>query len=199
MLNKKSAVAFDLDGTIFEEFLDRDKFFIDKIFKNNYIVFLIDRLARKVNSFDIIKNSMAFLKLRLAIYSLFSNKKYSEIINQYEKWYRSEVKEAIACNIGKLKNRRYKIIVLSNNLFSKNLSLKTGDFLLLTTKSKFKTLKKIKEEYNILFMVGNNMSDDILPANMLNIPTIYLGKNKFVKLFSKFSFQDFETILKFLR
>ena len=95
MLNKKSAVVFDLDGTIFEEFLDRDKFFIDKIFKNNYIVFLIDRLARKVNSFDIIKNSMAFLKLRLAIYSLFSNKKYSEIINQYEKWYRSEVKEAI--------------------------------------------------------------------------------------------------------
>lgn len=203
MCDKKSVLVFDLDGTIFEEFLERDKVHIKRIFNNNKAVLFIDSIARFINSFDIIKNSMIFLRLRLAVYSLFVSKTYSHIMAEYEKWYKEEVLVSIISQIEELMYlSEYEIIILSNNLFSKGIEFSKDKIRcrisLITSSDKYKSLKKIQKERHIKFMIGNNFSDDILPSMILNISNIYLGKSRLVKIFAKYTFSNLKEIIKFI-
>ena len=51
MFNNK-IVIFDLDGTIFEDFIEYDKEYIKLVFKNNFLVLFIDLIARFFNSLE---------------------------------------------------------------------------------------------------------------------------------------------------
>lgn len=204
MCGKLDAIVFDLDGTIFEDFLKRDEFHIRRIFEENKLVLFIDTIARFINSFDILKNNTFLLKVRLKLYSILSLKNHSEVLEAYKSWYKEELKWAIISQIPKLKYvRRYKIIVLSNNLFSNDVVigpeyLTECNFCFITSKGKFKSLKDLKKDYNIKFMVGNNFLDDIFPANILGIKTIYFGKNTIVKALSKYSTEHFDKIISII-
>ena len=60
-MKEKKIILFDLDGTVFEDFLKADKEYIEKTFKKKYLVLLIDKIARVINSFDILSNNMKML------------------------------------------------------------------------------------------------------------------------------------------
>ncbi len=183
-MKEKKIILFDLDGTVFEDFLKADKEYIEKTFKKKYLVLLIDKIARVINSFDILSNNMKMLKLRLLIYSLFSFKKYNKVLEDYENWYidiaSSYLKNKTRISISRLKDMGFNIIIISNNSFASKISL--NDICLVTPKSKKSYIKTLFSDIsnNICYFVGNNYIDDICTAKKCNVKSIYVGKSKFV-------------------
>lgn len=185
--NKVPSILFDLDGTItnFEE-LD-NKIIREEIFKDCPIVVAIDKIAWKVNRLDLIKNTTIMLKLRLFVYSLIAGISYKKVFDEYSKGYVEYSRKEILKHkklIKALKEKGYHIIVLSNNKMADNLFLEEAE--ISSVNSKFREIRKIKEYCYIKYFVGNNLMDDIVPAFLYNVKSVYVGKSKAAIWISKF-------------
>lgn len=187
-MNMPKAVFFDLDGTVYWMFLEDDQIIINFIFGKNVLVKICDKILRKINSFDILKNSTAILELRLFIYCILSLRSPKEVYKLYRHLYLSLAKkrleEAYAYHLFKLEKAGIDVIIVSNNLFSSSIPNIYGHVNIVTTKDKRKKLNELSKVYNILYVVGNNYMDDILTAKSEGLASIYIGKSKLVKWLS---------------
>ena len=197
-LKNKKTIVFDLDGTL-SNFEKIDNQIIDMLYGNSKIVMLLDKFLWSINRFEILKNSMWLLKFRLIIYSIFAGKNIEESLKKYHIEYFTLTYHDIKYNyenyLKRLKNK-YKIRILSNNMFAKGLEY--SGLRVICNTSKRKHIKVFKKYHDMDYIVGNNLFDDIFTGSMKGIKTIYLGKSEFVKIFSTMDFRDIEELTKYL-
>lgn len=191
----------DLDGTLID-FEKIDNIIIAQLFPDGRIINTIDNILWKVNRLDIFGNGYAGLKLRLAIYSLFSKYNLKECKEHYSRIYanlaRIELSSIYNSTLKYIIENDYDIVVATKNVYAKNL-LENNIFkidskkrekikLIVLKKNKKKQFKDLVEKYNgKVCVIGNNLSDDILNSYRIKSPYIYIGKSKIVNLVIRFT------------
>lgn len=178
----KSIILFDVDGTV-TNFERIDNIAVSKCFKTSKIVMWLDKLLWCINRLDLIANNFPLFKFRIWIYSLLSFSNYKANLKVYETVYVEETKKEIAKYYAsqheRLKRLNMEIRFLSNN----QLDTSTSSYII-TVKNKGKyVMKNICGKYDIVFVVGNNWSDDVrlgLKLRKKNKTTrpVYIGKSK---------------------
>lgn len=180
----KSIILFDVDGTV-TNFERIDHLAISKCFKAAKFVMWLDKLLWCINRLDIIANNFPLFKFRIWIYSVLSFSNYKENLKAYETVYVKETKKEIEkyyeVQHEQLKSLNTEIRFLSNNQLDTSTSSN-----IVTVKNKEKyVMKNIYGRYDIVFVVGNNWSDDVrlgLKLRKKNGTTrpVYIGKSKFL-------------------
>jgi len=201
----KQSIVIDIDGTLYEKFERNDKNIISRLFKNNHLVKLLDKLLWNINSLDIISNSMFILKLRLFIYSILSFKSFKKTEREYRRRYQLllgldlENKRKILKKI----NEKYEIILVSNNLYAINVLCKFQDYNIIYSSnvcSRRTQIKEINAFESIAYVIGNNYKDDISLAKSIDALSIYLGDSVFKKSFkADFNISTFNEVLEILK
>ncbi|MEG2348176.1 MAG: HAD family hydrolase [Clostridia bacterium] len=195
IINKKqSVIIIDLDGTLCE-FEKKDKEIIALIFDSSKIVMALDKILRKINNLDIIKTSNGILKARLRLYSMLVGRfdfvdVYEDYHNEYRRDTKQQLKKVYEKDILRLKEKGYEIIILSNNSFSKDLVMKENidaKFILVVTTNKSNAILQLKRmlNINIKYIIGNNISEDIIPSNKQNVNSLYIGKSKIARTLAR--------------
>ncbi len=177
-MSEKKNVAFDVDGTLF----CYDTFH-KKVMKDIYgdfpLVIRIDNIARKVNNLDILPNTFFMLKLIIFCYSMLTVFKvnYDFALTKYQYEYEEYFLRHLPFEIlGKMNNANYTPIIISNNPVIICFKDKLG-YECIYSKSKFKTLRRLKKQKGIEYMFGNSLLGDLLPATLLDIIAVYVGKD----------------------
>lgn len=194
MLKGAKLLIIDLDGTLID-FEKIDNIIIAQLFPDSRIINSIDNLLWKVNRLDIFGNGYAGLKLRLAVYSLFSKYSLQECKREYGRMYEElakiELMSIIETTLSSLIEKDYDIAIVTKNVYAKNILNQNIFNLDVKTRKKIKlvSLKKDKkrkfeemiEEYDgKVCVIGNNLSDDIFNSYRIGSPYIYIGKSKIV-------------------
>lgn len=196
--NEKKTIVFDLDGTL-SDFERIDHEIIGELFPKSKLVKLIDKFAWFINKKDIIKNTMPILILRLVFYAVISGKSPKDVLNKYRQKYFFKTYDDIRKIYPELLKlcKKYRVRIISNNKYSKGIQYKKVKVKYMRSKLKFvKSLKRNK--HDILYIVGNNLCDDIITARLSNSNSIYVGKSKLIKLFSNNSFDNISLVLDYL-
>jgi FMN phosphatase YigB (HAD superfamily) len=196
MFKEAKLLIIDLDGTLID-FEKIDNIIIEKLFPNSRIINSIDNILWKVNRLDVFGNGYAGLKLRLAVYSLFSKNSFKECKEKYAKWYEKlakvELLSVFGTTLNDLISNGYDISIVTKNVYAKNL-LKQNIFsleadkknkinIVVLKKAKKKKFKEMVEAYDgKVCVIGNNLSDDIINSYKIGSPYIYIGKSKIVNL-----------------
>lgn len=196
MYKDSKLLIIDLDGTLID-FEKIDNIIIARLFPDNKIINTIDNILWKVNRFDVFGNGYAGLKIRLAIYSLFSNYNLKQCKEYYSKIYenlaRLELCSIYNSTLKYIIDKGYDIVIATKNVYAKNI-LKSNIFnlnssrrskikLLVLKKNKKQQFKDLVEQYNgKVCVIGNNLSDDIFNSYRIRSPYIYIGKSKIVEL-----------------
>lgn len=192
MLQESKLLIVDLDGTLIN-FEKIDNIIIKQLFPDSRIIDTIDNILWKVNRLDVLGNGYAGLKIRLAVYSLFSKYTLQECKKMYGAMYeelaRVELASVYASTLSKIVANGYKVAIVTKNVYAKNL----------LEKSFFKTNKEISDNLNLVILkkdkkrkfkdmikqydgkvcvVGNNLCDDIINSYKIGSPFIYIGKSK---------------------
>ena len=199
MANKnKKTIIFDLDGTL-SNFEEIDHKIIDLIYGNFKFVMFIDKLLWSINRLEILKNTFFILKVRLFIYSILSRKRAQKCMDLYKIEYFSRTYASLKYNYENyLKElmKKYRVRIISNNMFAKGLEY--GKVKVICNTSKVRHIRYLRRRHNIAFVIGNNLLDDVCSANLLNISSIYIGKNSFVKLFANKNYKKIEEAFYYL-
>lgn len=191
----------DLDGTLID-FEKIDNIIIAELFPDSRVINTIDNILWKVNRLDVFGNGYAGLKLRLAVYSLFSKYSLKECKLHYSRIYsnlaRIELYSVYNTTLKYIIENNYDIVIATKNVYAKNI-LENNVFkidsktrekikLIVLKKNKKKQFKDLVEKYNgKVCVIGNNLSDDILNSYRIKSPYIYIGKSKIVNIVIKFT------------
>lgn len=180
----KSIILFDVDGTV-ANFERIDNLAISKCFKASKIVMWLDKLLWCINRLDLVANNFPLFKLRIWIYSLLSHSNYKANLKMYETVYVKETKEEIA-KYYKNQHKRLKHLNMEIRFLSNNQLDTSASSYIINVKNKGKyVMENIYGKYDIIFVVGNNWSDDIRlglklrKKNKVTYP-VYIGKSKFL-------------------
>ena len=195
--SKKKTIVFDLDGTL-SDFERIDHEIIEKLFPNSKLVKFVDKIAWFVNKKDILKNTMPILILRLVLYAIISGKNVKEILNMYRQQYFLKTYDSLKKIYPQLVTlySKYRVRIISNNKYSKGIQYKKSKVKYMNSKLKFVNCLK-KNNHDIVYVVGNNLCDDILTAKLSNNKSIYIGKNKFIKFISNETFENINSVIDF--
>lgn len=197
---RRKILVFDFDGTI-SNFKEIDAKIIFELFNKSSLVKFLDRILWWVNEKDIIRNSMLLFKLRILIYSFISATNFSYNLCEYKRRYFFYSCSSLRNVIDLLDeiSKTNKVIVLSNNSFTRGITCK--NLKVKYTSSKKKYIKELAKHRDIPYMIGNNLSDDILVAKFLKIKSIYVGKSFFVRILGRpsYSFSSIEECLNFFK
>lgn len=135
------------------------------------------------------------LKLRLAVYSLFGKRTYSQYKQEYQKEYEKlakvEIKKAYEHVLKHILDSGYDIRIATKNVCAQNILLqecfedveiKEKLKLIVLIKNKKQQFKQLLKDYNNnICVIGNNFTDDIISACKIGSPYIYVGKSKILK------------------
>lgn len=203
MKTLKRSIIIDVDGTLYDNFSHDDKKIIEAIFKNNFLVKIVDKLLWSINSLDYISNSMGMLKFRLMLYSILSLKSYSQVSRSYKHRYQKLLTLHIYTKSLTLKrlSEDYDVILVTNNVYALNVLYHDYHVLyapnVLNRREQILTLHS---DSTISYIIGNNFTDDIFLAKRHNIPCIYVGnsilKNKYKATYNVLSFDEILKIVK---
>lgn len=207
MLQESKLLIVDLDGTLID-FEKIDNIIIKQLFPDSRVIDTVDNILWKVNRLDVFGNGYAGLKLRLAIYSLFSKytlkkckKMYGEM---YEELARMELASVYATTLSKIIANGYKVAIVTKNVYAKNLlentffntnkEIRDNLNLVILKKDKNKKFKDmVKQHDGKVCVIGNNLSDDIINSYRIGSPFIYIGKSKAIdfilRLVNKISYK----------
>ena len=138
MLQESKLLIVDLDGTLID-FEKIDNMIIKQLFPDSRIIDTIDNILWKVNRLDVLGNGYASLKIRLAVYSMFSKYTLKECKRMYGAMYeelaRVELASVYASTLSKIIANGYKVAIVTRNVYAKNL----------LERSFFKTNKEISD------------------------------------------------------
>ncbi len=201
-IKESKLLIVDLDGTLID-FEKIDNIIIAQLFPDSRIINSIDNILWKINRLDIVGNGYAGLKLRLAIYSLFSKYSYKECKRRYggiyEKLARVELFDICGSTLSEILNKGYDIAIVTKNVYAKKLLNNRNIFgvdsdtrkrinLIVLKKDKKKKFKEMVESYdNKICVIGNNLSDDIINSLKIGSPYIYIGKSKIISFIIEFA------------
>ena len=197
---RRKILVFDFDGTI-SNFKEIDSKIIFELFSDSSLVKFLDKILWWVNEKDIIRNSMLLLKLRILVYSFISATNFYYNLCEYKRRYFFYSCSSLRNVIDLLEeiSKTTKVIVLSNNSFTRGIACR--NIRVKYTSSKKKYIKELSKHRDIPYMIGNNLSDDILVAKFLKIKSIYVGKSFFVRILGRpsYSFYNIEECLNFFK
>jgi FMN phosphatase YigB (HAD superfamily) len=189
----KRLIIFDLDGTIdgtidgeYTIFRKIDNEIIHELFFNSSLVMNLDLMLWKINEKDIISNSMKLFTLRMLIYSILAGKNPKKVLGYYEKRYieisRKYIFEKFSDEILSLEKIGFKVVVFSHNVYTEGISVCLP---IKALKNKGKCIKELNDLADIAYIVGNNFTDDIRPAQKLGVKAIYVGNSKILQSIAK--------------
>ncbi|MBQ8379412.1 MAG: hypothetical protein IJX34_01190 [Clostridia bacterium] len=192
MLQESKLLIVDLDGTLID-FEKIDNMIIKQLFPDSRIIDTIDNILWKVNRLDVLGNGYAGLKIRLAVYSMFSKYTLKECKRMYGAMYeelaRVELASVYASTLSKIIANGYKVAIVTKNVYAKNLlersffktnkEISDNLSLVILRKDKKKKFKDMVKQYEgKVCVIGNNLSDDIMNSYKIGSPFIYIGKSK---------------------
>ncbi|MEG2310855.1 MAG: hypothetical protein RSB76_02590 [Clostridia bacterium] len=184
----KRTILIDIDGTLYDNFMQDDHSIIKKMFGNNILIMLLDKTLWYINSFGIISNTMKILKFRLVIYAFISFNNPKSVINEYNVRYKNLLRLSIMKKkvlLRKLK-QIYEIVFITNNIFAVSVlkKMKSYDVIYAENLRARKRLIKCSHlENKIDWIVGDNYTDDIHFSKKLDVKSIYVGNSKFKSKF----------------
>lgn len=205
-LKESRLLIIDLDGTLID-FEKIDNIIIGKMFPDSRVINSVDNILWKINKLDLFGNGYAGLKLRLAIYSLFSSKySYKECKREYERLYkrlaRIEFLSRYATTLREIIDNGYKVAVVTKNVYARQMldgNYLSHDFkgeklkLIVLRGNKKEKFKDMIKKYNgEVCVIGNNLSDDIINSFRIGSPYIYIGKSKIITIIINFSNKFFK-------
>ena len=203
MKTLKRSIIIDVDGTLYDSFSHDDKKIIEAIFKNNFLVKIVDKLLWSINSLDYISNSMGMLKFRLMLYSVLSLKSYTEISKAYKHRYQKLLTVYLYTKLDTLKqlSKDYDIILVTNNVYALNVLYHDYHVLyapnVLNRREQILTLNA---DSSISYIIGNNFTDDIFLAKRHNIACIYVGNSILKKRYkATYNVLSFDEVLKIVK
>lgn len=202
MSDFKPSIIIDIDGTLYDKFSLDDRNIIFKLFGKNIFVRFLDKILWWINSLDIISNSMWMLKLRILIYCILSFKSYKNMSDEYMHRYQRlftmylQSKE----NILKRISRKYRIILVTNNLYALNVLYEDYHILYAPNfLSRREQIKTLNAKENIRYIIGNNYTDDIYLAKKLKTKCIYVGNSALKKkINADYITSSFDEIIKII-
>lgn len=207
---KRELIIVDLDGTLCE-FENVDHKIIKHIFKKSKAVLLLDKLLWRINRLDLISNSYAIFKLRIAVYSMMSFSDYVINMKTYKEMYYKLLKDVCVSNYYKylhsFNNSKVEVLLLTHDSLAREF---LKDVNLIVTRNKNSYIPSLLKYYDIKAIVGNNFCDDILSAYKVNkiykkrmskrrAIIVYVGNSSLVKLLTKnkvVNISDISDILK---
>lgn len=207
---KRELIIVDLDGTLCE-FENVDHKIINHIFKESKAVLLLDKLLWRINRLDLISNSYAIFKVRIAVYSMMSFSDYVINMKTYKEMYYKFLKDVCVSNYYKylhsFNNSKVEVLLLTHDSLAREF---LKDVNLIVTRNKNSYIPSLLKYYDIKAIVGNNFCDDILSAYKVNkiykkrmskmrAIIVYVGNSSLVKLLTKnkvINISDISDILK---
>ncbi len=207
---KRELIIVDLDGTLCE-FENVDHKIINDIFKESKAVLLLDKLLWRINRLDLISNSYAIFKFRIAVYSMMSFSDYVINMKTYKEMYYKLLKDVCVSNYYKylhsFNNSKVEVLLLTHDSLAREF---LKDVNLIVTRNKNSYIPSLLKYYDIKAIVGNNFCDDILSAYKVNkiykkrmskrrAIIVYVGNSSLVKLLTKnkvVNISDISDILK---
>ena len=186
-LNEK-IVIMDIDGTFFRDYKKVYKRIIGEIFGKNKAVIFINNFLYKINDLDIFSNTMFLFKCVILFYSIISFSSYRKNIIKFEKKYVNYAKKSIELEydriIKPIEQKGYKVLFISQDIFTEKLKKYVKNPIIIP-KSKLVFVINNFLYMDVIFSVGNNYFDDILPAKILNfnskktkVVPVYIGKSR---------------------
>lgn len=197
-MERKKLILIDLDGTMYD-FKIHDNKIIKEMFGRYILVMFLDRVLWYVNNLDLISNKFYIFKIRIFIYSVLSFSSFKENISKYAKKYQEYVKGDFFNNytkyIKKLNKDDVRVVFVTNNPITKYLE-KCFNVKVIVFKSNNKSIPLLLKDNDIVLVIGNNFSDDILTSYKVNgyyqkmltdkkTKSIYVGKSKIVKFLTQ--------------
>ena len=207
---KRELIIVDLDGTLCE-FENVDHKIINDIFKESEAVLLLDKLLWRINRLDLISNTYAIFKVRIAVYSMMSFSDYVINMKTYKEMYYKFLKDVCVSNYYKylhsFNNSKVEVLLLTHDSLAREF---LKDVNLIVTRNKNSYIPSLLKYYDIKAIVGNNFCDDILSAYKVNkiykkriskrrAIIVYVGNSSLVKLLTKnkvVNISDISDILK---
>ena len=207
---KRELIIVDLDGTLCE-FENGDHKIINDIFKESEAVLLLDKLLWRINRLDLISNTYAIFKVRIAVYSMMSFSDYVINMKTYKEMYYKFLKDVCVSNYYKylhsFNNSKVEVLLLTHDSLAREF---LKDVNLIVTRNKNSYIPSLLKYYDIKAIVGNNFCDDILSAYKVNkiykkriskrrAIIVYVGNSSLVKLLTKnkvVNISDISDILK---
>ena len=207
---KRELIIVDLDGTLCE-FENVDHKIINDIFKESEAVLLLDKLLWRINRLDLISNTYAIFKVRIAVYSMMSFSDYVINMKTYKEMYYKFLKDVCVSNYYKylhsFNNSKVEVLLLTHDSLAREF---LKDVNLIVTRNKNSYIPSLLKYYDIKAIVGNNFCDDILSAYKVNkiykkrmskrrAIIVYVGNSSLVKLLTKnkvVNITDISDILK---
>lgn len=207
---KRELIIVDLDGTLCE-FENVDHKIINDIFKESKAVLLLDKLLWRINRLDLISNTYAIFKVRIAVYSMMSFSDYVINMKTYKEMYYKFLKDVCVSNYYKylhsFNNSKVEVLLLTHDSLAREF---LKDVNLIVTRNKNSYIPSLLKYYDIKAIVGNNFCDDILSAYKVNkiykkrmskrrAIIVYVGNSSLVKLLTKnkvVNISDISDILK---
>ena len=192
MAKKKKLILVDLDGTLYD-FKGPDNQIISAIFGRHKLVLLLDKALWFINGLDLISNAFYIFKLRIFIYSLLSFSSYKNNMNKYVEMYHRKIKGKFLYNyetyLKKLNTDKTAVVFVTHDPITKYFK-KFIDVPIVVLKRKNVDIPVIFKEYEIILLVGNNFSDDIMTGLEMNkiyqkrekyVTVVYIGSSKLVR------------------
>lgn len=180
----KSIILFDVDGTI-TNFEKIDNKAIRTCFEKSKFVMAMDKALWQINKLDVIANNFPLFKFRIWIYSLISFSNYKQNMEKYEKIYVEETKSEMS-NYFTMQHERLNELGVDIRFLSNNqLDMSTSPNIISVRNKKKYVKDNIYGKYDIVYVVGNNWSDDVKlgldlrKKTKLTMP-VYIGKSKFL-------------------
>jgi hypothetical protein len=201
----KRYVIIDVDGTLYDKFSHDDKKIISKIFENNILVSLTDKILWAINALDFISNPMHLLKFRLYLYSILSCKNFHDVTENYKRRYQNLLLLNLQVKEKKLKqiDKRYNIVFVTSNEYAVEILSKKFKYQVIYAPDIISRRKQIREKNladDIEYIIGNNYTDDLFLAKRINAISVYVGQSVVRKWFkADFNVLSFEKAAEILK
>lgn len=205
----KKVCVIDIDGTLLQSFKKIYCNIVEDIYRESRSAIKFNRFLYKINDFDFISNSMGiflfsmFLTTCVAYWSPNHIRKkeiklrqvFQDNISRYRAAYVAQAKQEVVSHyemyIRPLEKMGYTIELISHNLYTQEFAY-CLPIQIQTPRNKKRYIPHKMSHLHVEYMIGNNYSDDIVTAYLLNrryrhksIPfycvPIYIGNSKFVK------------------
>lgn len=183
-------IIIDVDGTV-TDFKRIDNEIILDMYQKNKLVMLLDKVLWKINSLDYFTNKFWVFKLRIFMYSIFSLSGYKFNMIKYQKKYVQKTREDFKMFFEVLhpmiRDMGYETLLLSHDRFANNVD----ENIVWVKDKKNYVLNSVYSSYDVIYIVGNNYTDDIklgLKVCELNLKlnenmqtnVVYIGKSKYL-------------------
>ena len=198
----------DIDGTLLESFKSIYTSAIEEIFGYSKLAMRLNKFFYNINDYDVISNTMGIFKLVIFILSVVSCTSFKKNLKKFEELYIEKSKREIIYNyesiVIPIEKRGYKVFLITHDEYARRFNAFIPTDIIVTKSKTLYVFEKLRD-VDIMYMIGNNLCDDLIPAIMLNkkykkigrnckVVPIYIGTSNIVKRILKKKILSFKRI-----